>query len=123
MEHIFSKSLRIANVSKLGMYLVHYLKENTYETANACKSYIPYNNDFINRDCFYSGPDGKQTKYALKNLRDKNIILYDRNNKTIKLNYDVRTWTVTPEQYEKITKLVLDENLTYEQGEKDPIGG
>jgi predicted aldo/keto reductase-like oxidoreductase len=51
MEHIFSKSLRIANVSKLGMYLVHYLKENTYETANACVSKISYNEDFINREC------------------------------------------------------------------------
>lgn len=106
----FVRCLRIANVSKLGMYLITYIKEKTAILEN--KGYdagIEYNDDKINRECFFSGPTGSQTTRALEHLASKNIVFYNPENRRIRINFDMRDWYLTEKQHDKILE-ILKEN-------------
>ncbi len=113
VSHKVSKCLRIANVSKLGMYLFYYMKENTFKTEKSIREYIPYNEDRICMDCY--GKNDQSAKRGMENLAEKNILLYNAEDRTIRLNCNPATWTVTPEQRAEIMRVLSDENLIYKK--------
>ena len=113
LTHKISKCLRIANVSKLGVYLFLYLKENIFKTEKAIRECLPYNEDRICIDCY--GKNDVSSKRGMENLAEKNIILYNAEERTIRLNCDPSTWTVTPDQHVRIMKVLNDENLVYKK--------
>lgn len=105
---VFLKSLRIANVSKLGLYLILYIREKTsiLENKGYLSAGIDYNDDKINKECFNTGPTGKQTTRALEHLASKNIVFYNPESRKIRINHDPKTWYLTDDQHEKIMKIL-----------------
>ena len=120
VTHKVAKCLLIADISKLGWMLFNYMKIETYKTERANRVWLTYNQDKINREC-YGKNDGLSSKRGKENLEEKNILIYEEDEKgrRIKLNCDPSTWTVTPEQHEKIMKVLNNENLLYDEDQND----
>lgn len=105
----FSKCLRIADVNKLGYYLIMYIHETCkiYRNKNH-NNYavsIKFNENEIDRECFRK-PNGKCTKRALEHLCSKNILIFNPETKRIRINFNTKTWDVTDEQYDKILAVI-----------------
>jgi hypothetical protein len=115
MDFIFLNCLRIANVSKLGWMLATWMKQKTFILEQkGYGTWIEYNDDRINRECFYKKSDAKNTTNAIAHLASKNIISYDFDTRKIKINCNPMIWDVTPEQHDLIKNEVDNKNLYYE---------
>jgi len=107
MDKRFSKCLRIADISKLGYYLLLYIHEVAKIYRNKNNDYsisIKYNENEIDKECF-GKPGGKCSKRALEHLCSKNILIFNPETRKIRINFDVKTWDVTNEQYDKILEI------------------
>jgi hypothetical protein len=93
-----------------------YLKIKLFETEKASKIWLEYNEDKICRECY--GKNDLSANRGKKNLEDKNILIFNENERKVKINCDPLTWRVKPEQHEKIVKIMNDENLVFHRDSK-----
>jgi len=114
LTHKLTYCLLIADLNKLALMLFLYLKMKLFETEKSNKTWLKYNEDKICREC-YRKNKGLSAMRGRKELEDKNIITYDKEQRRIKLNCDPITWNVTPEQHEEIVKVLNSDNFMYKE--------
>jgi uncharacterized membrane-anchored protein len=113
---IFLKCLGIADVSKLGYMLLIYIQSQfLYSNKKNYTMSIKYNQNKIDKECF-GGKSNNSTSRALKNLCEKNILIYNPESRKIKINFNVETWYVSNEQYQRILEAKND-NKMYKNGQ------
>ena len=113
ITHKIVYCLFAANPTKLGLMLFFYLKTKLFQTEKAARYWLKYNEDQICRDCY--GKSDLSAKRGRENLEEKNILIFDKDERQVKLNCDPSTWRVTPEQHERIMNIINDDNLVYKR--------